>query len=112
MSEDCVFCKIVKGDIPSEMVFENEDFVVIKDANPAVRGHVLVIPKRHCGNFMELPVDSYGGFLKTVRDVVLQEGLKDFNLVVNEGKVAGQVVGHLHLHVLPRKEGDGFKVGF
>ncbi len=129
--ENCVFCKIVAGvlsghdsspirddptgpgesEISSDVVFESGDFIVIRDVNPKVKGHMLVIPKRHVGSFMELESEMYKEFLGTVRDVVKQEGLKDFNLVVNEGSVAGQVVDHLHLHILPRVEGDGFEAG-
>jgi len=111
MSEECVFCKIVAGQIPSEKVFENENFIVIRDVSPQVEGHLLVIPKMHVGNFMELDEGMYEGFLRTVADVARQEGLENFNLVVNEGRVAGQIVEHLHLHILPRVEGDGFELG-
>lgn len=110
MKDDCVFCKIVKGEIPSEMVLENEDFVVILDANPKVEGHLLVISKEHYDNFLDLPSGMYERFLSTAKDAVEKLGVKDFNLVLNNGKDAGQVVGHLHLHVLPRVEGDGFNL--
>jgi len=112
MKDGCVFCKIVNGDISSEKVFENENFIVIKDVNPKVEGHLLVIPKKHYDNFLELSSGMYEKFLGTVKDAVEKLGVKDFNLVVNNGKDAGQVVGHLHLHVLPRREGDGFRIGF
>jgi len=102
-----VFCGIVKGDIPSEKVFEDEDFVVIKDVNPKVDGHLLVIVKKHYETFLDLPSELYSGMLVAVRKVVEKLGVKDFNLVLNNGKVAGQIVPHVHLHVLPRREGDG-----
>ena len=109
--EDCIFCKIVAGELPSEKVFEGEDFVVIRDVNPKVEGHMLVISKRHFGSFVEMDSGLDGRLLKAVREVVVQEGLKDFNLVVNNGRVAGQIVDHVHLHILPRVEGDKFSVG-
>lgn len=109
--ENCIFCKIARGEVSSDKVFENEDFIVIRDVNPKVEGHMLVIPKGHVSGFMELGEGLYEGFLKTARDVVEQEGVKNFNLIVNEGAEAGQVVRHLHLHILPRREGDGFGVG-
>jgi histidine triad (HIT) family protein len=111
MSDDCVFCKIVNGDIPAEVFLANDDFIVILDANPKVEGHLLVIPKRHYDNFLVFPLEVYEKFLVTVKDAVEKLGVKDFNLILNNGKDAGQVVGHLHLHILPRKEGDGFEIG-
>ncbi len=111
MSDDCVFCKIVNGDIPAEVFLANDDFIVILDANPKVEGHLLVIPKRHYDNFLDFPLEVYEKFLVTVKDAVEKLGVKDFNLILNNGKDAGQVVGHLHLHILPRKEGDGFEIG-
>ena len=108
--EDCVFCKIVKGEIPSEMVLENEDFFVIKDISPKVAGHSLVISKEHYDDFVSMPRDLFEGMLETARVAVAKLGAKNFNLVLNNGKDAGQVVGHLHLHVLPRVEGDGFNL--
>jgi len=109
--DDCVFCKIVAGEIPCEKVAESEDFIVIKDANPKVEGHLLVIPREHYEDFLSLPSGLYSGMLEMVKDVVGKLGVKDFNLVVNNGKLAGQLVSHFHLHILPRKEGDGFRVG-
>ena len=106
-----MFCKIAKGDLSSERVFENEDFVVIKDINPKVDGHLLVIPREHYGTFLDLPENLYSGFLKVVKEVVGKLGIGDFNLVVNNGKVAGQLVSHVHLHILPRREGDVFRIG-
>jgi|TARA_Y100000310_G_scaffold288435_1_gene314028 histidine triad (HIT) family protein len=107
MGDDCIFCKIVKGEIPAEVFLANDDFIVILDANPKVEGHLLVIPKEHYDDFMDLPSGMYEKFLSTAKDAVEKIGAKDFNFVLNNGKLAGQVVGHLHLHVLPRKEGDG-----
>jgi len=109
--DECVFCKIVAGEIPCEKVFEDGDFIVIKDANPKVDGHLLVISREHYEDFLSLPSGLYSGMLEMVKDVVGKLGVKDFNLVVNNGKLAGQLVSHFHLHILPRKEGDGFRVG-
>jgi len=108
---DCVFCKIVAGEIPSEKVLEGDDFVVIKDVNPKVDGHLLVISKEHYGTFLDMPEELYSKMLMVVRKVVGDLGIRDFNLVVNNGKVAGQLIPHVHLHILPRKEGDEFRVG-
>lgn len=110
MVDDCIFCKIVRGEIPSERVFESEDFIVIKDVNPKVEGHLLVISKEHYGSFLDMPTELYSGMLSTVKDVLEKLDIKDFNLVLNNGKVAGQLVPHVHLHILPRAEGDGFSL--
>jgi len=112
--EDCIFCKIVKGEIPSEKVIENEDFVVIKDVKPAIEGHSLVIPKKHFETFSNMPCELGGGFVKTVQEAVIKlledTGSEGYNLVINSKGVAGQIVPHFHMHILPRKKGDGFRV--
>ena len=107
MKDDCVFCKIVKGELPRDLLLENENFVVFRCVPPRTEGHVLVVPKKHCDNFMSLSAELYSGLLATVKEAVDKIGCKDFNLVVNNGKNAGQVIEHFHLHILPRKEGDG-----
>ena len=107
----CIFCKIVAGEIPCEKVFESEDFIVIRDANPKVDGHLLVISKEHYGSFLDMSAELYSGMLSTVKDVLEKLGIENFNLVVNNGKIAGQLIAHIHLHILPRVEGDGFKLG-
>ena len=115
MADDCVFCKIIAGEIPAEKVLENDKFIVIKDANPKVDGHSLVIPKEHFDSFTDLPSGFYNDFLEITREAVsklLKENESDgFNLVNNNGRVAGQIVPHLHLHILPRRNGDGYMVG-
>ncbi len=111
MVDDCLFCKIVGGDIASERIMESENFVVIRDAFPKVEGHSLVISKKHFGSFVEMDEGLDSEMMKLVRGLIEKEGWKEFNLVVNQGKSAGQVVGHVHFHILPRREGDGFSFG-
>ena len=108
--EDCIFCKIVKGEIPSEKILENEEFIVIKDANPKVKGHSLLIPKKHFQDFINMDEKLYENFLKTLKETCEKLDSDEFNFIINNGKNAGQIVPHLHLHILPRKENDGFKV--
>ena len=108
--EECVFCKIIRGEIPCEKILESESFIVIKDANPRVEGHLLVIPREHYEGFLGMPLELYGEFLETAKKVIERLGVKEFNLVVNNGRVAGQLISHTHLHILPRKEGDGFRL--
>ena len=110
MEEGCIFCKIVGGDIPAERVLENDDFIVIRDANPKVDGHSLVISKKHYDTFFDMPKELYSGMLETAKEFVEKLGVDNFNLVVNNGKFAGQLVSHVHLHILPRSEGDGFSL--
>ncbi|MDH3353036.1 MAG: HIT family protein [Nanoarchaeota archaeon] len=107
----CIFCKIASGEIPSEKIFESDNFFVIKDVNPKVKGHSLVISKKHFENFMELSPELYSEFLETVKGAVEKLGAEAFNLVVNNGEIAGQIIPHLHLHILPRKSDDGFDFG-
>lgn len=109
--EGCVFCKIVRGEISSDRVFESDEFIVIRDIAPKVDGHMLVIPKRHFDKFVDMDSELDSKMLGVVREVVRKEGFEDFNLVLNNGRIAGQLVDHVHLHVLPRFENDGFGVG-
>jgi len=99
---DCVFCKIVNGEI-----------VAFPDANPKVEGHCLIVSKKHFANVMDMPA-SLGGELidaiKSVAEIKLKEGAEGFNLVMNNSPSAGQIVMHAHVHLLPRKKGDGFSI--
>jgi len=108
--ENCIFCKIISGEVGSEVILKSEKFIVIKDVDQSIKGHALVIPKKHMGTFMELSSKDYLEFLKTTKKAtqkILGElGLKSFNLLNNNYSDAGQVVDHLHLHIIPRKKGD------
>ena len=108
--EDCVFCKIVKGELPSEKVLENHDFIVIKPLDPLVMGHSLVIPREHYKTFSDMPADLYDGLLKTAKEAIDKLDTKNYNLVINSGKDSGQEIPHVHLHILPRKKNDDFKL--
>jgi len=114
MVEDCVFCKIVEGEIEGDVVFETENFFFLRNIKPLVEGHSMVIPKKHYGTFLDLPKEFYEEFMGSAKrgaELLLKEtGAESFNLVANNGKVSGQVVPHLHLHILPRKEGDEFRL--
>ena len=113
--DNCIFCKIVKGDISSEKIFENDNFFSINDVNPVVKGHTLVISKNHFESILDMP-DSLGSELlecvkKTAMKVMGEQKAEGFNLVANTFEVAGQVVKHFHIHIIPRKKDDGFKLG-
>ncbi len=109
--ENCVFCKIASGEIPSEKIFESDNFIVVKDINPKVEGHSLIVSRKHYDNFMEMPQELYGEILMVAKSAVKKLGIMDFNLVVNNGRNAGQIIPHFHLHILPRRVGDKFGVG-
>jgi len=109
--DDCVFCKIISGEFPSRKIYEDDKLIAILDINPAVEGHVLVIPKEHKENMFETSSEDMNSIMKVVKilapkikDTVNAEGL---NITTNMGEVAGQSVFHTHVHILPRKEGDG-----
>lgn len=112
--DNCIFCKIVKGEVKGDIVLEGDNFIAFKDVNPKTEGHTLIVPREHFVNLMEIP-DDYGNellsFIKSVSEKLIDEGFGDgFNVIMNNGEVAGQVVGHVHIHVLPRKKGDGLKM--
>lgn len=102
MAEDCLFCKIIAGDIPAAKVFENDDVVSFTDINPQAPVHLLVIPRRHVRDLAELGADpdAAGAFVAGIRAVAQQEGLTDFRTVFNTGAGAQQTVFHVHAHVL------------
>lgn len=103
--EDCVFCKIIKGEIPSEKVYEDEDILAFKDIHPAAPIHILIIPKKHISNLMELAPEDYelmGKLLQAIQKVAkqLEVDEKGFRLIANCGPDSGQEVMHVHFHLL------------
>jgi histidine triad (HIT) family protein len=113
MSE-CIFCKIAAGEIPSHKIAQSVNFIAMLDIAPSAEGHVLVIPKKHSTNLLDLPEYMGNEWLeftqKVAAAVVAELGADGFNLVLNNGAPAGQVVFHTHFHILPRKANDGLKV--
>lgn len=109
--DDCIFCKIANGEIPSKTLYEDERFRVILDLGPATKGHALILPKDHFSNLFELPDETAGEVMKLAIRMAVQMKEKlhadGFNLVQNNGECAGQTVMHFHLHLIPRYEGDG-----
>lgn len=110
MENQCIFCKIAKGEIPSATLYEDEDFRVILDMGPATKGHALLIPKKHFANLYELDDEVAGKALKVAKKMVskMTEALHcdGFNLVQNNGEAAGQTVFHFHMHLIPRYNND------
>ena len=113
---NCIFCKIANGEIPSKTLYEDEDFRVILDLGPASKGHALILPKNHYANLYELPEETAGEVMKLAKRMAAQMterlGCEGFNLVQNNGELAGQTVFHCHMHLIPRYREDGQKIGW
>jgi len=111
MSEDCIFCSIVTGDIPGRIVKETDDAVAFLDANPLAPGHTLVVPRDHHQRLNEIPADEAADLFDAVHELsAAVEGAVDADAVsigINDGEAAGQEVPHTHVHLVPRFEGDG-----
>jgi histidine triad (HIT) family protein len=107
----CIFCKIVAGEIPSHKVYEDDDVLAFLDITPVNPGHTLVIPKHHYENLLDLPEAEAQKLLSVIKKIAPAimgaVGAKGFNLGLNNGVSAGQVVGHVHFHIIPRLENDG-----
>ncbi|MCL2364449.1 MAG: HIT family protein [Defluviitaleaceae bacterium] len=110
MLNDCIFCKIIAGDIPSHKVYEDERLLAILDVFPTTRGHVLILPKAHARDFFDLPAETAAAILPVaqalagrIRAAFQPDGL---NVIQNNGAAAGQSVFHYHMHLIPRWEGD------
>lgn len=108
--DDCIFCKLANGDIPTNVVYEDNDFTVIMDAAPATAGHCLILPKEHYANIYELDDEIAGKAFKLAKkmatDMTEKLGCDGFNIVQNNGEAAGQTVFHFHMHLIPRYKGD------
>lgn len=113
MQDNCIFCKIIAGEIPSATVYEDEDFKVIMDIFPAAKGHAIILTKRHYANLFELDDDTASKALLVARKVAkaIQAELHcdGMNLLQNNGEAAGQTVFHFHMHLIPRYQGDQVK---
>lgn len=109
--DNCIFCKIIAGEIPSHTLHEDEQFKVILDVGPATKGHALILPKQHYANLYELPEDMAADAIRLAKKMMttMTDKLKcdGFNLVQNNGEVAGQTVFHFHMHLIPRYKNDG-----
>jgi len=113
-NKDCIFCKIVQGKISTKKVKETNNFIAILDANQKTEGHTLIIPKKHFVTLLDIPNKLGEELLKLTKEIasdILEKKHGDgFNVVMNNLQCAGQVVMHAHIHVLPRKEGDGLRM--
>lgn len=109
--DNCIFCMIANGQIPSRTVYEDDEFRVILDLNQAMKGHALILPKAHYQDLTQLPDDLAAKSMILAKKVGIASmkglGAEAFNLLQNNGALASQSVMHFHLHVLPRTPGDG-----
>ncbi len=113
MSDTCIFCRIVRGDIPSTRIYEDDDVLSFIDIGPIVKGHALVIPKQHHDPVTETPDDVLAKLIAVAKKVAQGQlrGLKADGVNIHQanGAAAGQVVPHLHFHVIPRYQSDGHR---
>ena len=111
MSNDCIFCKIIDGVIPSTTIYEDDEFKAFLDISPANKGHVILIPKKHVANIYEAGEEITSKIFtvaaKIAKAVKKELGCDGVNVLQNNEEAAGQTVFHLHVHIIPRYEGDG-----
>lgn len=110
---DCIFCKIIAGEIPSQKVYEDEQVFAFLDIQPVSRGHLLVVPKEHSENLVEMDAQLMSTVFDAARKLgqAAEQGLGalGFNIIVNKGEAAGQLVFHTHVHMIPRYDNDGLR---
>lgn len=114
IKDDCIFCKIANGSIPSKTLYEDNEFRVILDLGPATKGHALILPKNHAADIYELSDETASKVMVLAKNMAVKMTEKlqcdGFNLVQNNGEAAGQTVRHFHLHLIPRYKDDGQKI--
>jgi len=112
--EDCIFCKIISGKIPASKVYEDDRVVGFLDIMPANKGHCLVVPRKHSQNILEMEQDDLIATMHATKKIAkalsLCFGNASFNLVMNNGKEAGQIVNHTHVHLIPRFQKDRLRL--
>lgn len=114
--DNCIFCKIANGEIPTATLFEDEDFRVILDLGPATKGHALILPKNHFANLFEIPEEVEAKAFVLAKKIATKMkkvfACDGVNIVQNNGIAAGQTVFHFHIHLIPRYEQDGAGVSW
>lgn len=115
--DDCIFCKIAAGEIPSRKIYEDSDLIAIMDLNPTSKGHSLIIPKEHCTNIYDIDEDIATKVMKTAKKLATKMTVAlncdGFNLLQNNGETAGQTMFHFHMHLIPRyKDADNNMLKF
>ena len=110
---NCIFCRIAKKEMKAEIVYESDNFIAFPDVNPKCKGHTLIVPKKHFTNIIDMPSVLGNELLEVVKKVAeirFKQGAEGFNLINNCGASAGQLIMHVHFHLLPRKSKE--KVNF
>jgi histidine triad (HIT) family protein len=111
---NCLFCRLIQGEIPSTKVYESDQVVAFLDINPVNPGHTLVVPKEHYSNLSETPESVLEEMIRVVKKlsiaIMKATNTEGFNLGANNGTVAGQVIFHTHFHVMPRRPDDGLRL--
>jgi len=106
----CFFCKIINKEVPAEIIYEDENVIAILDIHPRAPGHTMILPKIHAENILDLPEEKIEGVFRGVKKVteLLNKSLRPdgFTIGINYGKVSGQTIEHLHIHILPRWYND------
>ncbi|RPB15227.1 HIT-like protein [Morchella conica CCBAS932] len=109
----CIFCRIIRGEIPSFKLLETEKIFAFLDIQPLSKGHCLVIPKTHGERLHDVPDDELAELLPAAKKLALATGAVDYNILQNNGSIAHQVVGHVHVHMIPKpNEKEGLTVGW
>jgi len=111
-NRDCIFCKIIEGKIPCNKVYENKDVLAFLDMSPVNRGHVLIVPKKHSETLLDTDEQVLCKIIKATKKisngVMKAVNANGINIIVNNFKAAGQIVPHMHMHIVPRFSSDGF----
>ncbi len=111
MADECIFCKIIKGEIPAAKVYEDELILAFLDINPVSEGHCLLVPKDHYDRLDDCPVDTIAAIGskmgRIAKAIVAATNAEGYNVLNNNGRCAGQLIGHVHFHIIPRRRGDG-----
>ena len=114
--ENCIFCRIAAGEIPSATLYEDKAFRVILDIEPASKGHALILPKDHYANLYEMPDELAAQAMVLAKKMITKltgiVGCAGYNVLQNNGAAAGQTVFHYHMHLIPRYEGDTVAIGW
>jgi len=111
MKTDCIFCKIADGKLPAAKVYEDSDILAFMDIGPVVKGHTLIIPKQHYNPITETPPEVLQKLIVVVQKIARAQvnglGADGINVIQSNGKIAGQIIPHIHFHVIPRFKSDG-----
>ncbi|MBW3019722.1 HIT family protein [Candidatus Woesearchaeota archaeon] len=112
--EDCIFCKIIKNEIPCDHIYDDENFLAFLDIRPVNKGHVLIVPREHHTNLLDMPPELLEKYLPVIQKIakatVKAVKADGCNVSINNGAASGQVIFHTHFHIIPRFENDGLKV--